>query len=473
MGILRTETFNPPATEVFTRILTPDVGKKFDSIKINDIEQIIANPLSYVLSVPAGEEEVIVDLCQIDEVVVPAGFTINIQNSSRVQLRIGSYAAIPLPAGQNATLTRQAGQSAEIWLSPIFGANIIGINVNGVPETGVNPYEKTVDYGLTISNIQGNKTVIITDDLIANLTHKITINAGVGGSTNKAGVNFVPHNTNFSFTVTPNSGYQINQITPSNGSNFTITNPAGQTSQLNGVTGSMSIDLSFSTVAVLPFYTNILNNLQILANNDVKALLGTNPKARSRRTLVAKNGGVRFRINYSYTNHFIACNNIFAAGLSSDFFTQPSPQSWILSNLTSMDFIFLLQHTVQNPWINPYTGASAAFSTLDRTTDVNSYNNPSTPNPPQFHLFQQETRINGVVNSLEFIYNSGATYEVFINNNNDVEFKVNNVLLKTSRVKAYPSPSTPFYFDLTIFAQNADGAAGGISDIQLLGTWTS
>jgi hypothetical protein len=459
MGILRTETYNPPATEVFSRTLTPDSGKKFDGIKINDVAQIIPNPLSFLLSIPAGEEEFIVDLCQVDEVVVPAGFTVNIQNSSRVQLRIGSFGATPLPAGQNATLTRQAGQSAEIWLSPIFGANITGINVNGVPETGVNPYEKNVDYGLTISNIQGNITVIVTDDLIANLTHKVTINAGVGGTSNKTGVNIVPHNTNFSFTVTPDSGYQIDQITPSNGSNFTITNPAGQTSSVNGVSASMSINVSFKTAVVVPFYIDIRNNLQIQPNNNVSALQGTVPSARSRRTLVATNSGVRFKMNYS-PNHFQLASdyNSIYVGLAQG--------ANVPSTISDIDYLFSLLHRV-------YNEGGVIISRLYRGADENNYNIPPSPNPANSYLLQTNGFSNGVADIYEFIYATGALYEIFITSTNDVQFKVNGVTIYTSRVKAYPSPSNPFYLDLLMRATDSIGAAGSISDIQLLGTWTS
>jgi hypothetical protein len=81
--------------------------------------------------------------------------------------------------------------------------------------------------------------------------YTITVIAGAGGTTNKTGANIVIYNTNFSFTVTPQAGYEIDTVTPSSGPALSVTNRAGQTFTVNNVAANMSIAVSFRTLPAL------------------------------------------------------------------------------------------------------------------------------------------------------------------------------------------------------------------------------
>lgn len=262
------------------------------------------------------------------------------------------------------------------------------------------------------------------------------------------------------FTVTPQAGYEIDTVIPSSGPALSVTNRAGQTFPVNNVVASMSIAVSFRLIpVVLPFYIDIRNNLQIQANNDVSALVGTVPSARSRQTLIATNGGVRFRINYS-PNHLqlLSDYNSFYIGLAQG--------ANVPSTITDIDFLFSILHRI-------YNNGGPIWSQLYRCADENNYNNPPNPNPANSYLLQEARYINNAAALLEYNYATGSTYEIFITSTNDVQFKVNGVVIYTSAIKAYPSAGNPFYLDLLIRATDNIGAAGGISNIELLGTWTA
>lgn len=459
-------TANQPTTSVipsgsdYAAVVTPSAGYEIDTILEDGVPLILTNFASYTISRTGLTSNKLFQVAFRLATVVPVGFTVTINNSPNVRLRLAGYNSTEQPAGQNASLTVNAGGSVEVWIKPLNTHNVVGITVNSVAETGVDPNERTAEYGLTISNIQSNQIVNITEALLSALQHKVTVNSGPGGSTNKTGINLVAYQGNFSVIVTPQSGFEIDTVKPSNGAPFTISNRAGQTFTVNGVAASFSIAVTFRALAVvLPFYTDIRNNLQIQSNNNVSALVSTVPSARSRQTLVAANGGVRFKINYNPNYLQVASDyNSFYVGLAQG--------ANVPSTITDIDFMISLFHRI-------YFNGGVVWSQLYRTLDENNYNNPPSANPANSYLLQEQRHINNVPAVFEYIYATGSIYEIFITSTNDVQFKVNGSVLYTSKIKAYPSAGNPFYLDLLIRATDNIGAAGSISDIELLGTWTS
>jgi hypothetical protein len=128
--------------------------------------------------------------------------------------------AVAVDGGSNQTFT----------ITPITGYRITDVLVDGSSVGAVSSF--------TFTNVNASRT--ISASFAAN-TYTITAAAGVGGTISPSGSVSVSHGSNQSFTITPNTGYQILNVTVDGASVGAISSYT-----FNNVTTTHTISASFS-----------------------------------------------------------------------------------------------------------------------------------------------------------------------------------------------------------------------------------
>lgn len=136
------------------------------------------------------------------------------------------------PAGT--TVVAQGGSLA-CAVTPSAGYNITSVLVDGVNQGAISSY--------TFTNVTANHTISATFSGSGTTTYTITSSAGAGGSITPAGAVTVNSGNNQAFSITPEAGYSVAQVTVDGSdqgpvSSYTFTN----------VTANHSITATFTTI---------------------------------------------------------------------------------------------------------------------------------------------------------------------------------------------------------------------------------
>ena len=141
-----------------------------------------------------------------------------------------------------------AGGSISFTVTALQGYHIDNVYVDGSPVTldGQSKY--------TFSNVQANHDIhaVFAGDSVQNrytITVTQTANGIINPGTSTYDVGATP-----SFTITPESGYQIASIT-ANGQTIQVTSPSGQTYEFNALTGAGTLTATYSAVGQQTQYT--------------------------------------------------------------------------------------------------------------------------------------------------------------------------------------------------------------------------
>jgi plastocyanin len=110
--------------------------------------------------------------------------------------------------------------------------NSVLVDGSSVPITG----------SYTFSNVQANHTISVTS---ANEMLTVTASAGANGVISPSGSVSFNYGGSQTFTITPNAGYHIANIT-ANGASVTVTSPSGQTYQFSAVSADSSLTATFA-----------------------------------------------------------------------------------------------------------------------------------------------------------------------------------------------------------------------------------
>ncbi|MBJ6751872.1 beta strand repeat-containing protein [Geomonas anaerohicana] len=129
------------------------------------------------------------------------------------------------------TSTLDYGASLTYTISPDSGYQIADVTADGTSVGAVSSY--------TFDNVTASHTISAT--FVAD-THTITATTGTGGSIAPAGTSRVDYGASLTYTITPDSGYQISDVTVDG-------TPVGAVSSytFSNVTGNHTISASFAT----------------------------------------------------------------------------------------------------------------------------------------------------------------------------------------------------------------------------------
>jgi len=207
-------TVNPSSTQTYT--ITPNIGSYIATVTVNGNALTGTLPTSYTFSNVTSNQTISVTF---------ATYTFNITATA------GSNGSIS-PSG---ITTVVYGATQAYTITPNSGYYIAGITINSTALTG------TLPTSYTFSNVTANQAISVT---FAPITFTITATAGSNGSISPSGTSTVNDNGSQTYTIKPNSGYKIANVTV-NGATLAGTLPTSYT--FSKVISNETISVSFAT----------------------------------------------------------------------------------------------------------------------------------------------------------------------------------------------------------------------------------
>jgi len=198
-------------------VITPDTGYHIDSVTDNRadvINSVVGNgdgTYAYTTAAVTENHNVIV-MFAIDT------FTITATTSSNGSISPSGNIIVNYDSNQTFTIT------------PDTGYHILDVLVDGVSVGSVSTY--------TFESVKADHTISVT---FAINTYTITASADSNGSISPSGNIIVNYDSNQTFTITPDTGYIINQVIVDG----SPVNPTSKTYTFNNVTGSHTISVTF------------------------------------------------------------------------------------------------------------------------------------------------------------------------------------------------------------------------------------
>jgi hypothetical protein len=125
-----------------------------------------------------------------------------------------------------------SGSDGSFTITPNSGYTISSVVVDGTSVGAVSTY--------TLTTVTANHTISASFALI---TYTISASEGVGGTTSPSGSVSVAHGTNHTFSITPDSGYQISDVVVDGTSIGAVS-----TYTLTNVTANHTISASFALI---------------------------------------------------------------------------------------------------------------------------------------------------------------------------------------------------------------------------------
>lgn len=214
---------------------------EIQSITINGVPIQITNRYVMPISILNIQEDKLVNITYVRETVVPqtVKVTVSIPSGGGTSPQLGTYEVLK---GQNYTYV----------LNPSTGFELLSVAENGVPRS-FTPAQTT----FILYNVQTDITVVAqfkSNTAPPPNTFNVNVWAGTGGSSPQAGNNTVNKAANFTFTATPNTGYQISSVKV-NGVPHTITTPSGESFTIVNVQANQVVEILFSPIPAQPTYT--------------------------------------------------------------------------------------------------------------------------------------------------------------------------------------------------------------------------
>jgi hypothetical protein len=205
-----TRVVNEGVNQTYT--ITPDIGYRVSDIKADGVS--VGATTSYTFSNILSDHTI--------SVVFETGPTYIIETSAGVG---GSVT----PGG---TVILNEGTSQSFIIKPDAGYRISDVLADGASVGSVTSY--------SFSNVTSNHTISAT---FALLTFTLTGSAGVGGSISPSGTLTVNYGSSHTYSISPNTGYQISNVLVDN---VAVGTPSVYT--FNTITASHTIAVSFSLI---------------------------------------------------------------------------------------------------------------------------------------------------------------------------------------------------------------------------------
>ncbi len=164
-----------------------------------------------------------------------------------VYFRSGVGRTITASAGQNGSISPSGaisvsdGGSQTFTMSPNSGYEVDTVTVNGQSKGAVTSY--------AFSNVTSDQTINVTFKEIQVVQHTITADAGLNGEIGPSGSVLVNDGEDQSFTITPDSGYEVDDVTVDDQSEGAVTSY-----DFTNVTDDHTISVTFKEVASSTHY---------------------------------------------------------------------------------------------------------------------------------------------------------------------------------------------------------------------------
>jgi uncharacterized repeat protein (TIGR02543 family) len=198
-------------------IIAPDSGYEVDSVTVNGVNQGAIS--SYTFNNVTADQTIIATFKAIPQYTITASADAN---------------GIISPSGN---ILVYIGESQSFTITPDSGYEVDSVMVNGVNQGAISSY--------TFSNVTADQTIIATFKAIPQYT--ITVSADANGIISPSGNVLVYSGASQVFTITPNSGYEVDSVMVNGVNQGAIT-----AYTFNNVTADQTINATFK---VLPQYT--------------------------------------------------------------------------------------------------------------------------------------------------------------------------------------------------------------------------
>ena len=206
---------NSGASQSFT--ILPDLGYEVDAVTVNGINQGAITTYTFNN--------------------VTADQTINATFKAIPQYTITATAGFNGLINPSGNVLVYSGESQIFIIAPDSGYEVDSVTVNGVNQGAISSY--------TFSNVTANQTINATFKAIPQYT--ITASADANGTISPSGNILVYIGESQSFTITPNSGYEVDSVTVNGVNQGAIT-----AYTFNNVTADQTINATFKAI---PQYT--------------------------------------------------------------------------------------------------------------------------------------------------------------------------------------------------------------------------
>ncbi len=123
-------------------------------------------------------------------------------SSSIFQFTITANAGVNGSISPNGSVSVNQGSNQGFIITPNTGYQVSNVTIDGISMGVVTSY--------TFTNVQINHSI---NAIFKIIQYTITVSAGAGGSISPSGIVTVNYGTNQSFTITPNNGYQVSNVT--------------------------------------------------------------------------------------------------------------------------------------------------------------------------------------------------------------------------------------------------------------------
>ena len=254
--ITRTETDTTPVGTSFEKLILASAGKRFASIKINDLPEPFTNNKEHTAIIAAGSDDVTIEVCEEADLAPPPPvlYTVTVTSASSVariqQAAGGTNLTLPqtftLPAGTvfNPTFLIDPPQQANFNLAGV----IITSNTPNTALTGV-AGQKSLSASFLIT---GNMTIRVDVSPVA-VTPMFWVDArvknNVGGTVSPSSQQVPSGGNGIPITYTPAAGWRVKGITR-NGFVFTFgLNLSGGTIPVQNITAYNIYEVEYEPIS--------------------------------------------------------------------------------------------------------------------------------------------------------------------------------------------------------------------------------
>jgi uncharacterized repeat protein (TIGR02543 family) len=175
------------------------------------------------------------------------------QKSYTITASAGSYGSIS-PGGSTSVMH---GNNQTFYFYPNTGYEINQVLVDGYVNTSA-----ATNGNYTFTNVTANHTISVS---FKQKQYTITASAGSGGGISPSGIRTINHGSSQTFTFTPNSGYEINQVLVDGVNNTFAVSARNYT--FSNVTANHTISVSFKQSCISNIVVQVWDDVLSVVNN--------------------------------------------------------------------------------------------------------------------------------------------------------------------------------------------------------------
>ena len=288
-----------------------------------------------------------------------------VSSTTRDLIRINNYQSYTTQSSYTITATTNGGgtiqpngnvnvykgNSQSFTITPNAGMKLDDVQVDGISQGAINSY--------TFNDVTTNHTINAN---FSHITHTITATAGTGGNINPSGSVTVNELDDQTFTITPDTGYIIDDVLVDGISQGAITSYT-----FNNVIANHTINATFKTTGPNAYITNLLDNTVSVIDTTTNTVITTFGVGNGPIGVAVSSIGSRAYITNVYSNNVSVINTstntviatIPVGSVPEGIAVSPDGSKLYVTNSTS----------------NTVSVINTATNTVTNTTPVGSYPN--------------------------------------------------------------------------------------------------